>query len=556
MTAVPLSDPPGAPQERLDDIDIPEAAGPSVRARFVRYGSIYRWMLLATLLCGSLSTMLAATTINVALPAIIGAFGLGQDQAQWMSTAFLASSTIAMLANAWAMSAFGPRVTYLVGMGTFIAGSLLGAISTTLGLLILSRAMQGVAAGLLQPMSMFLIFQTFPDNQRGTAMGIFSIGVVLAPAFGPALGGISVDLISWRLVFIATVPLALIALPMATALMPDRDSERGTARPPFDWVGLGLVAIAVVGLLSAFAGGNRDGWDSDITLIKIAAALVAGAGFIWWELRHPFPALNPAIFRHRQFATAGVVIAFTGMAIYGSTYLIPLFVQMIQGYSPTAAGIMMIPAGLAMVACFPLAGRLTDKLDTRLLLVFGVACFAGSAWLMAGITALTPYWLLVGWLILSRIGISFCMPPANTTAVRGAPPHLLASATGGASFLMQVGGAFGVNLLAILLQRRLIFHGQHLSVQMNESNAEMLYQHRLAFQELTVRGYPQLPAFRNAFEPLSARIAQDASVLAFRDCFLVVAIGFAAVLVAIAIMPKPRLTPPQQPPAGASQKQS
>ncbi len=554
MTSVPVSTLKTAGRAPAPEIDIPDAAGRSVRDRFAQFGGLYRWMLLATMLCGSMATMLAATTINVALPAIIGAFGLGQDQAQWMSTAFLASSTIAMLANAWAMSAFGPRTTYLAGMAMFIAGSLLGAISTTLGLLIISRAMQGVAAGLLQPMSMFLIFQTFPDNRRGTAMGIFSIGVVLAPAFGPALGGISVDLMSWRLVFIATVPLALIAVPLAATLMPDRDSERGTARPPFDWVGLLLIAVAVVGLLSAFAGGNRDGWDSDITYIKIAVALAAGIAFIWWELRHPFPALNPAIFKHRQFATAGVVIAFTGMAIYGSTYLIPLFVQMIQGYSPTAAGIMMIPAGLAMVACFPIAGRLTDKLDTRLLLIFGVACFAGSAWMMAGISATTPYWLLVGWLILSRIGISFCMPPANTTAVRGAPPHLLASAAGGASFLMQVGGAFGVNLLAILLQRRLIFHGEHLSVQMTESNAEMLYQHRLVFQELMARGYAQLPAFRSAFDPLSGRIAQEASVLAFRDCFLVVAIGFATVLFAIAIMPKPKLTPPQRPPAPA-QKQ-
>ncbi len=160
--------------------DIPDMAGSAVRRRFTQFGPQYRWMLLGAMLTGSLATMLAATTVNVALPAIIGAFGLGQDQAQWMSTAFLASSTIAMLANAWAMQTYGPRATYVVGMCLFIVGSMMGAVSTTLEMLILSRAMQGISAGLLQPMSMFLIFQTFPDNQRGTAMGIFSIGVVLA----------------------------------------------------------------------------------------------------------------------------------------------------------------------------------------------------------------------------------------------------------------------------------------------------------------------------------------------------------------------------------------
>ncbi len=533
---------------RHGPIDIPALAGPAVRARFEQFGPAYRWILLFSLLAGALSTMLAATTINVALPAIIGAFGLGQDQAQWMSTAFLAASTIAMLANAWAIAAFGPRTTYIAGMSVFIAGSVLGALSPSLELLIVSRGLQGIAAGLLQPMSMYLIFQVFQDHQRGTAMGIFSIGVVLAPAFGPALGGIAVDLLSWRFVFIVTVPLAILALASATVLLPVRDSAT-TRRPPFDWQGLLLIAVALVGLLSAFAGGNRDGWDSDITFIKLAVALLAAVAFYFWERQHPFPALNPAIFRYRQFATAGIVIAVTGTAIYGSTYLIPLFVQLVQGYSPTASGIMMIPAGLAMVMGFPIAGRLTDRVDPRFLLAFGMGCFGFAAYLMAGIGASTPYWVLVGWLILSRIGISFCMPPANTTAVRAAPPHLLAAATGGAAFLMQIGGAFGVNLLAIFLQRRLIFHGEHLAAGMTEANAEMLYQHRVLFGHLHAAGLPQLPAFRRAFEPIAGALAQEASVLAFRDCFLLVAWAFAGALLVLFIMPKVRIGIPKPPSA-------
>ena len=532
---------PAPPGPRRQVLDIPPTAGPSIRAKFDRFGGLYRWILLLTLLCGALSTMLAATTINVALPSIIGAFGLSQDQAQWMSTAFLAASTIAMLANAWAIAAFGSRLTYVSGMIVFIGGSVIGALSPSLELLIVARALQGVAAGLLQPMSMFLIFKAFPDHQRGSAIGIYSVGVVLAPAFGPALGGVAVDLLSWQLVFIVTVPLAIVAVFAASLLMPERDSEPDESRPPFDWVGLTLVAIAIIGLLSAFAGGDRDGWSSNITLIKFGTSIISIAAFLFWESRHPFPALNLAIFRNRQFATAGVVIAFTGMAIYGSTYLIPLFVQMIQGYSPTVSGVMMIPAGLAMVVGFPIAGRLTDRTDARYLLAFGMGCFGISSYLMSGIAVSTSFWVLVGWLVLSRIGISFSMPPANTTAIRAAPPQLLGAATGAASFLMQIGGAFGVNLLAILLQRRLIFHGEHLASSMTEANAEMIHQHRLLFGYLQAGGMPRLPAFNAAFDPISAQVAQEASVLAFRDCFLVVAWGFAAVLLVLLVMPKPRL---------------
>ncbi len=521
--------------------EIPAMAGPAIRARFAAFGARYRWLLLFTMLAGSMSTMLAATTINVALPSIIGAFGLGQDQAQWMSTAFLASSTIAMLANAWCMTTFGPRATYVFAMGSFIVGSLLGSVSGTLELIILSRAMQGVSAGLIQPMSMFLIFQTFPDRQRGSAMGIFSIGVVLAPAFGPVLGGLAVDLANWRVVFIATVPLAVLALIAGPFLMPDSDRAAHVKRPPLDWQGLLLLTIALIGFLSAFAGGNRNGWDSSVTVLKFVIAGAASVALIFWELRHPFPALNPAVFRYRQFWTAGIMIAGSGVAIYGTTYLFPLFVQLVQGYSPTAAGIMMIPAGLAMVIGFPIAGRLTDRVDTRLLMGFGLICFIVSTFLLSGITASTPYWALVAIMVISRIGISFNSPSANTTAIRSVPPHLLANATGGASFLMQIGGAFGVNILAVLLQRRIIFHGEHLASEMNESNAEFLYQHAMNAQMLEAGGLAPLPAYMNAFQTISQSLAAEATVLAFRDCFLVVTMLFVLMIFALLIIPKPKL---------------
>ncbi len=522
-------------------LDIPDLAGPAVRRQFVAYGPIYKWLLLGAMLCGSIATLLAATTINVALPAIIGAFGLGQDQAQWMSTAFLAASTVAMLSNAWAMSAFGPRAIYLTGMTLFVAGSILGFISTSYDLLIVARALQGIAAGLLQPMSMFLIFQTFQDHRRGAAMGIFSIGVVLAPAFGPALGGIAVDWVSWRLVFVVTVPLALTAMVLAFSLMPSRDDSKSTKRPPLDWVGLILIGLAIVSLLATIAGGDRDGWGSDQTLIRVALCVMSTIIFFWWEQRHPFPALNLNVFKHWQFASVGVIIACTGMAIYGSTYLVPIFVQVVQGYSPTAAGVMMIPAGIAMVVGFPIAGRLTDKIDPRWLFLFGAACFGVSMWLMSGLAIATAYWLLVIWLCLSRVGISFLMPPANTTAVRGVPPLLLASATGAASFLMQVGGAVGVSVLAVFLERRSVFHGEHLAASVTESNADMMYLHQLTTMELQTRGLPAREAFIHGFDPVAAQISREAFLLGFRDSFLVVAIGFAIVFAFISCLPKPRL---------------
>lgn len=529
-----------ASQAGADDSNLPAVAGSAVRERVGQFGPGYKWLLLITMLCGSMATLLAATTINVALPSIIGAFGLGQDQAQWMATAFLAASTIAMLLNAWAMSAFGPGKTYICGMLVFIAGSLLGSISSNYETLILSRAMQGIASGLLQPMSMFMIFQTFADNRRGAAIGLYSLGVVFAPAFGPVVGGLAVDLSSWRLVFIITVPLAILATVMAAVIMPGRDQDGDQQRPKLDWIGLLLICITLVGLLSAISGGDRAGWHSNLTLGKIAIVLIAGATFLWWESRHPFPALNLRVFRHWQFTSACLVITMTGTAIYGSTYLVPIFVQLIQDYSPTAAGVMMIPSGIAMVIGFPFAGRLADMFDNRLLLGFGAICFGLSVWSLSGLATATPYWNIVLWLIISRIGISFLMPPANTMAMRGIPPPLLTSATGAASFVLQAGGSLGVTILAVLLQNRTAFHYQHLSAGIDETNAEFIYQHNLTMMTLQTDGLPLTEAFRHAFGSLATLLENEAAILAFRDCFFVLSIAYLLILMFVFLMPKPK----------------
>src|SRR5262245_8974083 len=317
-----------------------------------------RWILIGVLVMGAIGTMLAATIVNVALPSIIGAYGLGQDQAQWLSTAFLTSSTGFMLLNTWAVASFGMRASFIAAMCVFIAGSLIGAAGSGLEMLIVGRVMQGAGAGLIQPMAMVLIFQVFPETSRGTAIGLYSLGVILSPAFGPAVGGVLIDLFDWRIVFVATAPLALLAIPLSLAFLPGRQATG--ARPKLDWQGLVLVIGALSLTLQGLADGHREGWDDTGSVLRLAGALLLGLVFLQWEARHAFPILKLRLFAKPGFVLAGLVILLTGVAIYGSTYLVPLFVQVIQRYSPTGAGEVLLPAGLAMVVTFPLAGRLSD----------------------------------------------------------------------------------------------------------------------------------------------------------------------------------------------------
>jgi EmrB/QacA subfamily drug resistance transporter len=503
-----------------------------------------RWIKVDVLVVGAVATMLAATIVNVALPSIIGAYGLGQDQAQWLSTAFLTSSTGFMLLNTWTVASFGMRASFVVAMVVFVVGSVVGAVATGLEALVIGRVMQGAGAGLIQPMAMVLIFQIFPERTRGTAIGIYALGVIVSPAFGPVVGGVLIDLFDWRVTFVATVPLALLAVPLALVFLPGR-SVAG-ARPRLDWPGLVLVMATLALVLQGLAHGHREGWDDTGTALRLAGALIAGTAFLAWEARHPFPILNLRLFANPGFALAATVILLTGVAIYGSTYLAPLFVQLIQHYSPTGAGLILAPAGIAMVLCFPLAGRLSDRLDARILLAAGVAMFGLSMLLLSGVASFTPFALVAFWIAISRTGIATLMPAANAAAMRHVEPAMLAFAAPAATFLTQSGGVLGVAILSVLLEERAAFHADALAPMLNETNAQAGEALDALAGAFLADGHSPSAAMLAAHHQVASAVWQSAQLLAFRDCFFSIAFAFAALFLLIPLIP-PRRAPSKTP---------
>jgi MFS transporter, DHA2 family, multidrug resistance protein len=499
-----------------------------------------RWLLIGILVIGAVSAMLAATIVNVALPSIIGAFGLGQDQAQWLSTVFLTSSTGFMLLNTWAISSFGMRRTFIAAMGVFIAGSLVGGAGSGLETLVAGRMLQGAGAGLIQPMAMLLIFRIFPERSRGTAIGFYSLGVILSPAFGPVVGGLLIDMFDWRIVFVATTPLALLSIPLAATFLPPRESTG--ARPRLDWLGLMLVIAALTLVLQGLAHGHREGWGDTGAILRLAGAAICAVTFLLWEARHPFPVLNLRLFAEPGFALAAVVILLTGLAIYGSTYLVPLFVQLIQQYSPTSAGLVLAPAGLAMVIAFPLAGRLSDRVDARFLLAAGIAEFGVSMLLLSGLSTFVSFAAMAGWIALSRLGIATLMPAANASAMRQVGPSMLAFAAPAATFLTQTGGALGVAGLAVLLQERAAFHIDVMVPLLSEANPQAVEALARLSEGFAGAGASPSASARSAEHQLAASMWLSAQALAFRDCFILIAWAFAGLLLVVPFIPKRRTT--------------
>lgn len=411
------------------------------------------WSAILTLLVGALATSLSATLVNIALPSVVGAFAIEQQQAQWLATAFLAVSTLTVLLNGWAVERFGVRSVFCAAMLVFIAGSLIGAASGDFASAVAGRILQGAGAGLIQPLGVLMVYRLFPLGRRGLALGVFSLGLVFAPAIGPFLGGLAVDRLGWRIIFLITLPIAVAALGLGADALPIRPRE-APPPSPLDWRGFLLIGSAVLLALcgvSLHRGANPDAALAEAAFLGTGAALAA---FVMQETRCKRPLMPPALFRQPGFLIGVMVLAGTGLAIYGSTYLIPLYAQLVQLHSPASAGGIMLPAGIAMLVFFPVAGRLADRWPPQPILIVGAAGFALSMALMSELGPASSATLFAALVMLGRLGVSLVMPAANTAALNTLPPDLLPAGATTATFFSQIGGAFGVTLLASFIDGR------------------------------------------------------------------------------------------------------
>lgn len=423
-----------------------------VRRLFRRHGPGYKWLALVTVMLGTLSAAVATTIVNVAIPDVMHAFDVGQSRAHWLSTGFLAAMTTAILLNSWALQRFGMRRVYVAGMAVFVAASLLGVWATDLWLLIVARILQGAVAGLLQPMAITLIYQVFPVRQRGLGVGLFGLGVILGPALGPAVGGVLVDLTGWQAVMLLPVPTALLGGLLSLVYVPR--GRAGGGRVRLDWPSVLLLGAGVTGVLWSMVSGQRLGWLQSPVLPVLAAALVAVAVFVARQRMTRSPLLDPSLYAVPGFAAGSVMALLFGAGLFGSTYLIPLFIQEVQGLSPTMAGLALMPAGLVMAAMFPIGGHLADRIRVVVPIVIGLVVMATSCVALGLAGPDTTVLAVTLWAALGRVGLGLGMPSIHTGTLSRLPLRRTAPGAGALNFAQQLGGALGVTSLSLVLDWR------------------------------------------------------------------------------------------------------
>ncbi len=436
----------GAGEDTMSPPAISDSGKPSAGSDSVR-----RWLAMGVVALGTIAAILSSTSLNVAAPALMLRFGLGQDRIQLVVTVFMLANTIAMLPSPWLIERFGLRRCFVAALLMLAAGSTLGALSPNFLFLLCMRVLQGAAAGMLMPMGAIIVMQWFPFEQQGRASGLLGFGVILAPAVAPGIGGLLIDHYGWESVFLMSLPFCALAWPGAMRYLPG--AAAGT-HARFDWRGTGALVLMTVALLACASSINASPgalwWAGGYALL----AFFSLRGFLRHARRQAHAIISVAVFAQRR-VILGMFVSFAyGFGIYGSSYLIPVFLQTIMGLSATQSGGILVPGGIVLAAIMPLAGWLADYSQPRLLTAAGLLLFAlsyGGIWFYSPDISYTAMMMLT---ILGRIGVGLLIASLNQAALRRLHGKLLGQSAMLISYLRMLGGFLGVALLAVLVEWR------------------------------------------------------------------------------------------------------
>jgi DHA2 family multidrug resistance protein len=487
-----------------------------------------------TVMLATFMEVLDTSVANVALPHIAGSLSASIDEATWVLTSYLVSNAIILPMGGWFAMLLGRKRFYMICVALFTVSSFLCGMAPTLGLLIIFRILQGLGGGALQPMSQAILVESFPREKQGMAMAVYGMGVVLAPVIGPTLGGWITDNWNWNWIFFINIPVGILSLTLTSGLIHDppyliRKTFKQGLR--IDAMGLGLLALGLGSLEVVFDEGQKEDWFQSNFIIAFAViAVFCLVGVVFWELRQKNPVIDFHILKQRNFTLATCSMFVLGFVLYGSTALLPLFLQTLLGYTAMLSGMVLSPGGLAILMCMPLVGRLVRRVEARWLVIFGVTVSSiglfGMSKFTLGIDFRTAMWARV----IQSVGMAFLFVPISTAAFTDIARERTNYAAGLFNLARNIGGSSGIAMVTTLLARRTQFHHQVLTSHLTPY--DRAYQSALAgtTQMLHRHGSSLPDASRQAQAILYGTVQRQAGMLAFADVFLVASLLFLAVI--------------------------
>lgn len=420
----------------------------------------YRWGVLGVIMMGTFMAILDSSIVNVALPHMMSAFGVNREQIEWVATGFLLTSATVMPLMGWLASRVNYKALYLSCLLLFTVASGACAMAWSLESLVAARVVQAIGGGAIQPIGMAIVAELFEPHERGRALGVWGTGIMVAPALGPTLGGYLTDTFTWRTIFSVNLPVGAVTLLLGILIMrPLR--ARGPGRR-FDLLGYSFLAMALVAGLTALSHGQEKGWSSSYIHVCEAFTVVGAVMFIALELAVEHPLLDLKLFLLRNYSLSIVLALFRAVGLFGSVFLLPIFLQNLMGYTTTQAGLWMIPGATAVGLTMPLAGRLADRFSPGVLTAVGCALTAGSLISFGRLDPLSGWAMLVLPQLVRGAGLALLMAPLLTAALNSVPRHRIPMASSFLNVAQNVGGSLGIALLNTFVTNSIQVHAVRL----------------------------------------------------------------------------------------------
>jgi DHA2 family multidrug resistance protein len=488
--------------------------------------------------------VLDTSIANVALPHIAGSLSAGQDESTWVLTSYLVSNAIILPISAWMSDRFGRKRFYMSCVLLFTISSLLCGLSTTLPMLIFFRVLQGAGGGGLAPSEQAILADTFLPSQQGMGFAMYGMAVVLAPAIGPTLGGYITDNYSWHWIFFINVPVGILSLFLTSRMVEDppwiKDSIERAKHTPVDYMGLGLITVGLGALQVVLDKGQREDWLASHFIQIFSFLTIAGLlGFIVWELREPHPILELRLLKNRNFAVGNLLMFTLGAVLYGTTVLIPQFLQTIMGYTAQLAGMALSPGGLVVMVMMPVVGALVSRIDPRKLIAFGFVLLAVTTFHISSLYTGIDFKTAMLYRIYQSIGLAFLFVPINTICYVGVPQEQSNQISSMINLMRNLGGSVGISFVTTMIARRSQVHQNFLAAHINDSTRVQVAVQQLSSVYATRYGVgPE--ATQRAYAAIDGTMQLQSAVLAYKDTVLVLAALIVLVMPLLLLAQRPK----------------
>jgi MFS transporter, DHA2 family, multidrug resistance protein len=491
-----------------------------------------RGLIAFTVMLPTLIEIIDTSIVNVSLDHIRGSLSAGYDEATWTITAYLVSNAIVIPMAGWLAKLIGRKNYQIASIALFTFSSFMCGSAWSLNSLIFFRVLQGIGGGGLVPISQSILLESFPREKHGQAMAIFGLGAMVGPIVGPLLGGWITDTLSWRWIFYINIPIGILSIIMNVIVIEDPPYMK-RQKMKIDYWGLLFLAVGLGALQFMLDKGESEDWFASGKIVTFG--IIAAVSLTLLAINEYYsetPIVNLKLFKDRTFTSGSLVMFFVFLNLFGSIVLLPIYLQMMMGYTSFYAGLVLGPGGIATLFAMPIAGKFIGRVNPKRFLVFGMSVCAISTYMMSRFNLTTDFWTFVWPRMTLGFGMGMTFIPLTTLTLSHIPKERMTEATSVYNLLRNLGGSVGIAMTTTILSRRAQFHQTRLVEHLSSLDPGYVMAHEKITGALSLKGLP--PAGADGL--MYRELIRQSTTLAFTDAFLVICLLIVCVIPLVFIM--------------------